>query len=236
MNKRDGIAAAILAGGQSSRMGKDKALLELNGVPFIRRVAEVLSEEFTPVIVISDHNDRYNFLSLSVYEDERKNCGPLGGIHTALKNVPTTRVFIASCDIPFINRYVLRHLLDARGEEDVTIFSTNGLPQPLFGLYDRRILPALEEHLKSNRFSVLDFLGDVRTAHVTPPPDNIIAHALLNINTPAEYLQYCYETDPDRLDGLFKKFEALKRNDYPKAKHTVYVQSNGSADSLSGDR
>ena len=210
MNKRDDIAAAILVGGKSSRMGKDKALLEFNGISFIRRVAEVFFQECSPVIVISDHGERYSFLGLPVCEDEYKNCGPLGGIHTALKNVPTNTVCIASCDIPFIHRDLLRQLLDVRGEEDITVFSSNGMVQPLFGIYHTRILPTLEKHLNSNRFSVLDFLRDVKTVHVTPPFNTMAAHALLNINTPTEYIQHCGNIGYGTIDVIYDEFHKEK--------------------------
>lgn len=190
MSRQHTIAAAILAGGKNSRMGKDKALLDFNGKTFIGRIAEALSQQFSPLVIVSDYRDRYCFLKLPVYSDVFKNCGPLGGIYSVLKNIQG-EVFITSCDTPFINRNVIQRLIDARGDEDVTVFSINDSIQPLCGIYNSRILPVLEEHLKAKQFSVVKFLEEVRMAHLDLPPNNNANHALLNINTPEEYAQYC---------------------------------------------
>lgn len=177
-----------LAGGESSRMGKDKALLRLDGKPFIQHITEVLSEVFEQVVIVSDHGDRYKCLGLPIYEDVFKNCGPLGGIHAALASAPTQKVFVISCDVPFLNQQIVQQLLDADSHADATIVSTNHRAEPLCGIYDARVFPTLEEHLRQGQFSATRFLESVKTVHVSPTDET--THALLNINTPIEYAHY----------------------------------------------
>ncbi len=172
-------------------MGSDKALLEIEGTAFISRVANELSAVFTAISIISDRADRYRFLGWPIHEDVFRNCGPLGGIHSALKNAVAPKVFVASCDMPFLDRHLVQRLLGMNADEDVTLFATNDLPQPLCGIYHTRILPVIERRLQQSRLSVMSLLGEVKT-NLIQLPSETDAQVLVNINTPTEYSQYCH--------------------------------------------
>jgi molybdopterin-guanine dinucleotide biosynthesis protein A len=147
MKKRTDITGAVLAGGKSTRMGRDKALLDLQGRAFIQRIAETLQEVFQRVIVISDRGQGYRFLGLPIHGDVLKNCGPLAGIHAALKYSSTDTVFIVSCDLPFLTPAIVKQVVESRTHHDVTLLATTNNVQPLCGLYERRCLPLVEKHL-----------------------------------------------------------------------------------------
>src|SRR5207248_324852 len=94
------VSAAIMAGGKSSRMGQDKAWIELDGEPLIKRVAAVLSEVADEVIVVAN-DPRYESLGLAVVRDRYPQGGPLGGIATAVATATHETVLVAACDMPF---------------------------------------------------------------------------------------------------------------------------------------
>ena len=196
MTKRNDITGAILAGGESSRMGQDKALLELDRKSFIQRIAEVLQEVVECVIIVSDHGERYGFLRLPIYEDIYKNCGPLAGIHSALTNATTEGVFIVSCDMPFLSPEVIRYVIDSKSCDDVTLLSTRNGFQPLCGLYKRGCLPTIEDHLKQGQCSVLQCLQEMQTTTLSPQFTNI-PHPLMNVNTPGDY-ELCLKSTPEQ--------------------------------------
>jgi len=211
MRKRKDITGAILAGGKSTRMGRDKALLDLKGKPFIQHVAEALQLVFRSVIIISDHGDRYRFLHLPVYQDIFKNCGPLGGIHSALTHVSTEAVFLASCDVPFLSPSIIRYVVGRKTQNDVTLLYGGNSLQPLCGLYKRHCLPTVEHHLEQGRYSVLECLREIHTTVLSPELDGAAteSHALMNINTPSDY-EHClkhlsrtgkYSAHPERIIG-----------------------------------
>ena len=192
---RTNITGAILAGGRSSRMGRDKALLDLDGVPFIERVAHALKSVFDEVLVISDHAGQYAFLNLPIFVDGYKNCGPLAGIHSALINATKDAIFVASCDIPFLTPSFIREVIAHDGHCDVTlVFGSNSL-EPLCGLYRKTCLPVVERQLRKRKYAVRACLQNLQTTILTLPPkahSNLI-HPLTNINTPNDY-EHCQRT------------------------------------------
>ncbi|MDI6767277.1 MAG: molybdenum cofactor guanylyltransferase [Bacteroidota bacterium] len=189
MELRTDIVGVILAGGKSSRMGQNKAMLEFRGKPFIQHIAETLKEIFEEVIIISDDTEAYKFLYLPVYVDVYKNCGPLGGIHSAFINSNTENIFVASCDLPFINFDVVRFLIDHHSHNEVTVFSVDQQIQPLFGLYNRSCFLELENHLKQKRCSVLQFINNIHANVIQLKSSLAITFSenLKNVNTLEDY-------------------------------------------------
>ena len=93
------ISCAILAGGRSSRMGKDKALLEVNGKKLVQRVHEKVKNLFSETIVIANKPDALTFLDIPIFPDLIANLGPLGGIYTALKHSSFPQCLVIACDL-----------------------------------------------------------------------------------------------------------------------------------------
>jgi len=182
--QRSDITGVVLAGGKSSRMGCEKALLTLDGDTFLARVIRTLQEIFESVIVIVDRPDRFPPLDVPVYADIFKNCGPLGGIHVALTVAKTNTLFVASCDIPLLTPAVISSIIKNPLQGDVVVASTFGHVQPLCGCYARSCLPALESHLKEGNLSVNEFLRSVRSSRITVDGQR---EALTNINSRDDY-------------------------------------------------
>ena len=141
------ITGVILAGGRSRRMGVNKALLEIDGVTVIERMARLLKEIFSEVILITNTPEEYAFLQLKMHPDIYLNKGPLAGIHSALLNSQTEKNFIISCDIPFMTAEVIKDMINIRTAEPVTVVRADGYIQQLAGLYHKKVLPAAEELL-----------------------------------------------------------------------------------------
>jgi molybdopterin-guanine dinucleotide biosynthesis protein A len=189
MQKRNDITGAILAGGKSSRMGSDKALLELDGVTFIQRIAATLEKAFAFLIVIADQKEDYAFLGLPVHDDIYKNCGPLAGIHSALTHAQTDSVFVTSCDVPLLTPQLIRQVIRQRMQDQVTLLVGGNSLQPLCGLYHRSCLPVIERHLEQGQYSIQTCLRDLGTTLISPSTDSPteLSHALTNVNTPSDY-------------------------------------------------
>ena len=187
MTGRDGrfpdVTGVILAGGESNRMGSDKALLTIDGVSFLNRIRETLSGVVGDVVISAREEQDYTVPRSRVIGDVYKNCGPLAGIHAALSAIPTPRALVVSCDLPLITPEACRRLLTADVPDDVVVARSEGRLQPLFGLYHKKILPALERYLRQDRYSVLDFLNGVDVTVVDLGP----SAGLMNVNTPGEY-------------------------------------------------
>ncbi len=191
MHKRANITGAILAGGKSSRMGRDKALLDLDGAPFIEHITNTLKTVFERVIIISDHAKQYEFLKLPIYKDRYKDCGPLAGIQTALTEADSNAVFISSCDIPFLSPTFIHYVIARERHNDVTLVLGGNSLEPLCGLYKKSCLPVIEKQLQQGRYSVRACLKKLHTRILSQPLDtqHNHVHPLMNINIPRDYEQ-----------------------------------------------
>jgi molybdopterin-guanine dinucleotide biosynthesis protein B/molybdopterin-guanine dinucleotide biosynthesis protein len=182
------VTGAILAGGQSRRMGQDKALLPLGGRPMVQRVADCLCGIFDRVILVGDRPERFASLGLPVIPDLHPGSA-LGGIHAALRHGAGRGVFVVPCDLPFPSAPLIRHLLAlAPGRDVVVPRSPRGL-EPLFAYYGPDCLDAVEELLAQNNFRIFDFYPRVRTLEVdlaALPGLDPDGRAFVNINTPAD--------------------------------------------------
>ena len=192
MKLRNDIVGVILAGGKSSRMGRDKALLELKGMSFIKNIADELQKVFTKVIIVSDRTEAYKFLGLRIYEDIFKNCGPLAGIHSAFIHSRSKVIFVVSTDMPLINSKIIKYILDLSFSNEAIVYSIHNTIQPLFGIYNRTCFSVLEEdHLRRKQYSVVQFLNDIDSIIIPVPASPLcdIARMLVNVNTPEDYQQ-----------------------------------------------
>src|ERR1044072_5912258 len=122
----------VLAGGRSSRMGRDKALLEYQGMRLIGRVAAAVKGAAGAVAVIGDPA-KYRDFGCSVHPDIFTGCGPLAGIHAALTVTQADWNLVVACDMPDVDASFLRELLDkaeAAGEDCLLPVGESGRPEP----------------------------------------------------------------------------------------------------------
>ena len=138
--------AAILAGGKSSRMGRDKALLDFNGQPLISHIAQILAPIFDETIVVTSNPKIAEAANLPAVADTFPNRGPLAGIHAALSHyqAPT---FVIACDMPHLNADFIRYLIqDFDGAARVPL-SDDGF-EPLHAIYAATSRPTFEHYLR----------------------------------------------------------------------------------------
>ncbi len=195
MELRSDMVGVILAGGKSSRMEKDKALLLLDGETFINRISNLLKDNFHSSIIITDKDEEYYSADLKIHHDIYKSCGPLGGIHSALVNAEAESVFIISCDLPVITADIIRQLLIHSA--DVVVPSYKNIIQPLCGIYRRSLLPSLETFLNNGGRKVHDFIKAVNSIVVPFDSLNFSVNPFMSINTPEQYEAFISEAVRD---------------------------------------
>ena len=139
-----GICAAILAGGKSSRMGTDKALMGLDGMTMIEKVLQAVPTQIADPTVITNNPEDYAFLNLPLHRDVIKGIGPLGGIYTALKHCKTTHCLIVACDLPFLNAGILHQLSERGPAWDVLVVDTDKGVEPLCAVYSKHCLSVIQ--------------------------------------------------------------------------------------------
>ena len=182
------VSAAIMAGGKSKRMGQDKAWIELDGEPLIRRVANVLAQVADEVIVVAN-DPKYATLGLRVVPDRFPGGGALGGIATGVSAATHDRVLVAACDMPFLSAEVWRVLLDHRYEADVVIPKIGGEFETLHALYTKACLASMERSLAAGKMRVISFFDEVRVQAIEERELRVADPTLrsfTNVNTPEE--------------------------------------------------
>jgi molybdopterin-guanine dinucleotide biosynthesis protein A len=177
-------AGFVLAGGASRRMGRDKALLPLGETTMIEKIAAAVRGAAGNVTLIGPL-ERYAHLGLTVIPDEIENCGPLGGLYTALRATKADWNVLVACDMPGVSEDFLKQLLEAAEASgaDCLVPETGGKLDPLCAVYHRRLDVAAESAIRQKLFKMHDFISTLRTCR-WPVSDG---QALLNVNTPAEW-------------------------------------------------
>jgi molybdopterin-guanine dinucleotide biosynthesis protein A len=173
-------------------MSAPKAFLKVGGVTIIAREIRALGSVFGELLVVANDPARYNGLGVRVIPDtERFGAlkGPLIGLYSGLSASSNDHVFLAACDMPFIEPGLVRWMAGLRRGHDVVIPRINGLTEPLFGLYSKRALPVIEEALLKGTRRLQDIFGALDARYVGPA--QMRAHdpelkSLTNINTPGE--------------------------------------------------
>jgi molybdopterin-guanine dinucleotide biosynthesis protein A len=180
------VTGVILAGGRSSRMGRDKAHLKIDGASLFDRVLSTLRPFFSQVLIAGDRPDlsRPGVPSLP----DRYPGSSLGGLYTALDASSTEWVFVAPCDLPYPDPAMVACLLALREGWDAVVPRTPEGLEPLFALYRKSCLKPMREMLERGEYRVYDFYGTVRVRYVDVA--ELPAgweRALRNVNTPEEF-------------------------------------------------
>jgi molybdopterin-guanine dinucleotide biosynthesis protein A len=184
------LAAGILAGGASSRMGADKALLPFRGEPLVARQARLLAPLFGEIVVAGGDPDRVAPFGLRVVSDRLAERCTLTGLHALLAGTSADHVFAVACDMPFLNVALVRRLLGRRAEADVVIPESDRGLEPLHAVYARSCLPAMEAAARSGRWKATAFHADVRVEAVRIRDADWAVEGrspFLNANTPEEW-------------------------------------------------
>ena len=181
----ENCGAVILAGGISRRMGCCKADLTVDGQTMLLRTREQLSD-FDSVLLSC--NDRQSAPGFQIVPDLFQNSGPLAGIHAALTATSKEALFTVPCDLPNFTA-ALPRLLMAEMKEDTDVLicrNGEGYPEPLCGIYRKRVLPVLEACLEAGERKVMNLVRRVSWEFLDTAgrlPDEIF----FNMNTPEDY-------------------------------------------------
>ena len=177
-------AGFVLVGGRSSRMGRDKALLQWHGTPLAQHVAQAVRQAAGSVVLIGDPS-RYGGLGYEVRADERPGLGPAGGVATALRLGRAEWNLIVACDMPNISPEALGLLLERTQTSQancVVPVASNFEMEPLCAVYHSRCLDPLDRAIRANRLRMKDLVVELG-ADLVP---GLEPHCLANFNTPED--------------------------------------------------
>ena len=199
------LTVAIQAGGQSSRMGEDKALKPFLGRPLIQRVVERLKPIADELIVTTNRPSEYAFLRLPLFMDLKPRRGALGGLYTAVASASSPIVAVVACDMPFASGTLLEMAGRLLVEEDADVVIPRVAPraervgktdegfEPLHAVYRRETcVHAIEAALAADQWKVIAWFSQVKVRVLTL--EEVKEHdpsgrAFWNLNTPEEFAE-----------------------------------------------
>ena len=181
--------AVILAGGQSSRMGQDKAFVTFGGKSLLQRQIETLrAAGFAEILISGRAGVDYSPFGLPVVLDQALNTGPLAGIHAALVLTKTRRLLVLAVDLPQMTPAFLRLLKAAGGTGAGVIPRLSGQVEPLAAIYPASARQLAEKLVAERKYAVRSFASACVMAGLATYMDCPAKSAALfkNFNTPAD--------------------------------------------------
>jgi molybdopterin-guanine dinucleotide biosynthesis protein A len=187
--KKD-MTGIILAGGKNSRMGINKAFLEIDGTRLIDNILAVYQKIFSEIIIVTNDPLSYTeFPDTLIVTDIYKDKSALGGIYTGLFYATHDYSFVAACDMPFINEDFIIYLTGQVGKHDVIVPELSEGFQPLHAIYSRNCLSHIKKLLSADKLKIAGFYKEVRLLSIPEEkikPFNKDGRLFLNVNTPKD--------------------------------------------------
>ncbi|MBK3519281.1 molybdenum cofactor guanylyltransferase [Carboxylicivirga marina] len=181
MEKLTGI---VLAGGLSSRMGKDKGLIQYNGSALIEYSINAL-KPLCSEIIISSNNTDYSKFGYGVVADEYKMTGPIGGLYSALSASDTDDVIMCPCDMPFVTNEIFEQVLNKKGDSSVAVIeSMTHKVYPTLGYFHKSCLPIIKQQIVKGQYKLQLLLKELKAQTILIDDTK----ALLNFNSPEDLL------------------------------------------------
>jgi len=181
------VTGIILAGGKSSRMGTDKAMLQINEHSFLQHCYNVLNE-MCDEIIISSANEKHELPNTKRVSDIYPDKGPLGGLHAAISASQNKINLCLSVDTPFVTTELLKWMLDRQNGDNSFFIKEAGRFHPLIGIYHKNTLDQIESAIKNNQLRTSELIQNLpHDWQHTEIYEHYHFGLLANINTQEEY-------------------------------------------------
>ncbi|MBE5848038.1 MAG: molybdopterin-guanine dinucleotide biosynthesis protein B [Lachnospiraceae bacterium] len=180
------ISIGILAGGKSSRMGTDKALIRIGNERMISRIAKELGG-FSETIVSAGRNRAYEDMGFHAVYDENAGIGPMEGIRQVLLHAGEEYVFICAADMPFIRKELVSYMAGyISSDYDCYVIADDAHIHPLCAIYKKSVLPVIEELIAAGKYRLREIFSRVATRYITLEQTVFDKKTVRNLNTREE--------------------------------------------------
>jgi len=186
------ITGIVLAGGESRRMGHHKATIEIDGTPLLKKSVLLFKEIFPEVIALSKEPGSFGDVGCKEVGDLFSGMGPIVGILTAFKVTTSDYIFVAACDMPFLNKNLIELIVNEGQGFDVALPGVGDKSDPLHALYSRNTYERMLSFMENEGRSLNRFINSLHAKKVRYISEEEIravdphALSLFNMNTPEE--------------------------------------------------
>ncbi len=162
------MTGIVLAGGESRRMGRDKAFLTLDGIPLIEHVLRALRRVFPGTIIVTNKQSAYALYDAVVVADAVDKQCPLTGIYSGLLHSADEYNFVAACDMPFLNPGLIAYMAGLVNGYDIVVPMIDGKKvEPLHAIYSKKLLPVIAKRLQADERKIQGIFEEARVKYVT---------------------------------------------------------------------
>ena len=187
----DKLSAVVLIGGQSLRMGKDKAFLKYNNQTFLELLLQQLSVCDETLISVNDKN-KYQESKHLIVEDEIREIGPLGGIYSCLKVCKNDYLFVCATDMPFLESKIIYFIGEFFSSSyDCFVIKSANKIHPLCAVYHKNCIPIIEKMIEAGNYRLMDLLGELKVKYIPLEYSCFDDEIVSNINTVQAYSALC---------------------------------------------
>ncbi len=185
------VTGVLLAGGKSTRMGQDKRFLSIGGQTLLERGLCVMCALFQRVCVVIAQDSLPPPTQVPVFRDVIPDCGSLGGLYTGLREASTSYIFVAACDMPFLNANLVKHMIGLKEKADIVVASWKTRLQPTHALYSKRCIASFEDMIRKHEMKIQNifqhpslsvrFVTENEVSQIDPE-----GRSFININNPTD--------------------------------------------------
>jgi len=186
------LTGIILSGGKSTRMGRNKAFIEIGDIPIIQRIQTLFEKLFDEVIIVTDQKQLFSNFNAKIYSDLIPNRGVLVGLYTGLFFSSFKFSFCVACDMPFLKENVIQYLIKYIGNSDVVVPKTVDGLHPLHAIYSKNCLEPMKKFIDLNEYRIIDFYPMVKVKIIDEKEFlslDPMRESFINVNTPEELIR-----------------------------------------------
>jgi molybdopterin-guanine dinucleotide biosynthesis protein A len=193
------MTGVILSGGKSIRMGKNKAFIQVEGVPIIERIHNLFRELFQELIIVTNETDLFSNFNSKIYSDLIPDKGALGGLYTGIVLSSFYHSFCVACDMPFIKKSLVQFLIENVANEDVIVPRTKDGLQPLHAIYSKNCVDPIRRSIEEGKSKIIDIYDQVNVK-IIDEKDFLCfdpgRESFINVNTPEELVSLRRNREP----------------------------------------
>ena len=184
------MTGIVLSGGESRRMGTDKAFLKVDGAPMIEHVLQSLRSVVSRIIIVTNRPESYAAYDAEVVIDACNKRGSLVGIYSGLLRSKDDYNLIVACDMPFLNSRLLSYMANQADSYDIVLPRVGEFVEPLHAIYHKRLTTIMDRHIKRDQLQIRGIFSGLKIRYITE--EEIDRHdperrSFINLNTPNEY-------------------------------------------------
>jgi molybdopterin-guanine dinucleotide biosynthesis protein A len=184
------MTGIVLSGGESRRMGTDKAFLKVDGVPMIEHVLRTLQGVVSRIIIVTNSPDSYASYDVEVVTDACDKRGSLVGIYSGLLRSNDEYNIIVACDMPFLNPRLLVYMMSLADKYDIILPKVGDFVEPLHTVYHKRLIPIMEDHINREQLQIRSIFAGRRIRYITEEEIDRFdpeRRSFVNLNTQKEF-------------------------------------------------